>query len=71
MSSAVVAEFPPRLGKSPEAFRTISEVATELDVPQRRTNYAEVLLGLAPESALAESSRCLRCDVRDAGAAKR
>jgi len=41
MSSAVVAEFPPRLGKSPEAFRTISEVSSELDVPQHVLRFWE------------------------------
>ena len=39
----------------------------ELGLSLRRMNSAEVLLGLSPPMALAESSRCLRCDVRDAG----
>jgi DNA-binding transcriptional MerR regulator len=37
---AAVAQFPPR-AKSPEAFRTISEVATELDVPQHVLRFWE------------------------------
>jgi len=37
---AAVAQFPPG-GKSPEAFRTISEVATELDVPQHVLRFWE------------------------------
>ncbi len=41
MSSAVVAEFPVRPGKCPEAFRTISEVSSELDVPQHVLRFWE------------------------------
>jgi DNA-binding transcriptional MerR regulator len=37
---AAVAQFPSR-AKSPEAFRTISEVATELDVPQHVLRFWE------------------------------
>lgn len=37
---AVVAQLTPR-SKSPEAFRTISEVATELDVPQHVLRFWE------------------------------
>jgi DNA-binding transcriptional MerR regulator len=37
---AAVAQFPSR-GKSPEAFRTISEVASELDVPQHVLRFWE------------------------------
>jgi DNA-binding transcriptional MerR regulator len=37
---AAVAQFPSRV-KSPEAFRTISEVATELDVPQHVLRFWE------------------------------
>lgn len=40
MSYAAVAQFPART-KSPEAFRTISEVATELDVPQHVLRFWE------------------------------
>src|SRR5512142_572342 len=40
MSYAAVAQFPSR-AKSPEAFRTISEVATELDVPQHVLRFWE------------------------------
>jgi DNA-binding transcriptional MerR regulator len=37
---AAVAQFPSRV-KSPEAFRTISEVASELDVPQHVLRFWE------------------------------
>jgi NADH-quinone oxidoreductase subunit F len=37
----------------------------ELAVIQRRTSFTEAMLGLSAEDAVAESSRCLRCDVRD------
>ncbi|WP_166933959.1 MerR family transcriptional regulator [Rhizomicrobium electricum] len=40
MSYAAVAQFPSRV-KSPEAFRTISEVASELDVPQHVLRFWE------------------------------
>jgi len=40
MSYAAIAQFPSR-AKSPEAFRTISEVATELDVPQHVLRFWE------------------------------
>ncbi len=40
MSYAAVAQFPSR-AKSPEAFRTISEVASELDVPQHVLRFWE------------------------------
>ena len=40
MSYAAVAQFPSRV-KSPEAFRTISEVACELDVPQHVLRFWE------------------------------
>lgn len=40
MSYAALAQFPLRV-KSPEAFRTISEVATELDVPQHVLRFWE------------------------------
>lgn len=40
MSHAALAQFPSRV-KSPEAFRTISEVAVELDVPQHVLRFWE------------------------------
>src|SRR5512139_2127135 len=40
MSYAAIAQFPSR-AKSPEAFRTISEVANELDVPQHVLRFWE------------------------------
>jgi DNA-binding transcriptional MerR regulator len=40
MSYAAIAQFPSR-AKSPEAFRTISEVASELDVPQHVLRFWE------------------------------
>lgn len=40
MNYAAVAQFPTR-AKSPEAFRTISEVASELDVPQHVLRFWE------------------------------
>jgi DNA-binding transcriptional MerR regulator len=40
MSYAALAQFPSRV-KSPEAFRTISEVAEELDVPQHVLRFWE------------------------------
>lgn len=40
MSYAAVAQFPARV-KSPEAFRTISEVASDLDVPQHVLRFWE------------------------------
>lgn len=40
MSYAAVSQFPARV-KSPEAFRTISEVACELDVPQHVLRFWE------------------------------
>jgi len=57
-----------RVALEPEGGARNSSV--ELAVLQRRTSDAEVLLGLTPEMAHAESRRCLRCDVRDAAAAK-
>ena len=45
-------------------------VSSELDAEQRRTNFTEVLPGLSSDEAIAESSRCLRCDVREACAVK-
>ena len=45
-------------------------VSPELAVVQRKADYAEVMLGLSKEKAVAESSRCLRCDVRDPCAVK-
>jgi DNA-binding transcriptional MerR regulator len=41
MSLVVVAEFPAKATKSPEAFRTISEVSVELDVPQHVLRFWE------------------------------
>jgi len=41
MRVAVVAEFPAKAAKSPEAFRTISEVSVELDVPQHVLRFWE------------------------------
>jgi len=41
MSFAAVAEFPAKPAKSPEAFRTISEVSVELDVPQHVLRFWE------------------------------
>ncbi len=40
MSYAAIAQFPAR-AKSPEAFRTIREVASELDVPQHVLRFWE------------------------------
>jgi DNA-binding transcriptional MerR regulator len=40
MSYAALAEFPSRV-KSPDAFRTISEVSSELDVPQHVLRFWE------------------------------
>src|SRR6266508_6026055 len=40
MSYAAIAQFPAR-AKAPEAFRTISEVAVELDVPQHVLRFWE------------------------------
>ena len=40
MSPAALVQFPAH-GKSPEAFRTISEVASELDVPQHVLRFWE------------------------------
>jgi NADH-quinone oxidoreductase subunit F len=44
--------------------------SAELAVAQRRMSFAEVLPGLNSQTALAESQRCLRCDVRQAAVAK-
>lgn len=43
----------------------VRHASPELAVSQRRTNFTEAMLGLSAEDAVAESSRCLRCDVRD------
>ena len=40
-------------------------VSAELALAQRRTGDAEVMLGLTAQQARLESSRCLRCDVRE------
>ncbi|HRY30189.1 MAG TPA: FAD-dependent oxidoreductase, partial [Elusimicrobiota bacterium] len=40
------------------------QTAKELFVPARRGNFKEVSLGLSPAQAMAESCRCLRCDVK-------
>jgi NADPH-dependent glutamate synthase beta subunit-like oxidoreductase len=44
--------------------------SSELEVSGRKANYAEVLLGLTPQQAVAESRRCLRCDVSEASTVK-
>lgn len=54
----------------PEAEGGGRNASAELAVAQRRTSFAEVLLGLSSQNALAESQRCLRCDVRQALVAK-
>ena len=40
-------------------------VSPELEAARRRTDFAEVMVGLSQNEAMAESSRCLRCDVRE------
>jgi NADPH-dependent glutamate synthase beta subunit-like oxidoreductase len=40
-------------------------VSRELTAEQRRTGFEETMLGLTQESAEAECSRCLRCDVHE------
>ena len=45
-------------------------VSPELDAGRRRANFEEVMPGLGRAEAMAESSRCLRCDVRDTCAVK-
>ena len=45
-------------------------VSAELVLAQRRTGDAEVMLGLTAQQARLESSRCLRCDVREPCAEK-
>ena len=42
--------------------------SARLALQRRQTGDGEVLLGLTPPMACAESSRCLRCDVRQCGA---
>ena len=42
--------------------------SAQLALQRRQTGDAEVLLGLTPPMARTESSRCLRCDVRQSGA---
>ena len=39
-------------------------VPAEMPAAQRVRSYAEVSLGLTPVAAMAETSRCLRCDIR-------
>ena len=58
----------PRVALEPEGGER--NTSPELALAQRRTNDAEVLLGLTSEMALAESRRCLRCDVRESCSAK-
>lgn len=41
--------------------------ASELDMSRRRTSFAEVTLTYTPEEAIAEASRCLRCDLEVGG----
>jgi predicted molibdopterin-dependent oxidoreductase YjgC len=41
-------------------------VPAEMPAGQRVLGYAEVSLGLTPMAAVAETSRCLRCDIRSA-----
>ena len=36
-----------------------------LDPEKRQDNFAEVMLGFDAETAVLESERCLRCDVKD------
>jgi NADH-quinone oxidoreductase subunit F len=45
--------------------KTAREVAASLDLAERLTGFAEVELGYDLEAAVAEASRCLRCDVRE------
>ena len=40
-------------------------VSPEMEAARRRTDFAEVMVGLSQNNAMAESSRCLRCDVRE------
>jgi NADH-quinone oxidoreductase subunit F len=37
----------------------------ELPAAERVTGFAEVLVGISAEDALAEAARCLRCDIRE------
>ena len=41
-------------------------VPAEMPAAQRVKSYAEVSLGLTAVAAMAETSRCLRCDIRSA-----
>jgi NADH-quinone oxidoreductase subunit F len=45
-------------------------VSPELVPGQRKANFEQVMLGLSKEDAVAECSRCLRCDVREPSAVK-
>ena len=45
-------------------------VSTELAADQRKAHFEEAMLGLTQDDAVAESSRCLRCDVRELCAVK-
>ncbi|WP_301101654.1 FAD-dependent oxidoreductase [Propionivibrio sp.] len=42
----------------------------ELPADQRKSHFEETILGLTKENAIAESSRCLRCDVHEPCAVK-
>ena len=42
------------------------QVPAETPAAERVRSYAEVSLGLTPVAAMAETSRCLRCDIRSA-----
>ncbi|NBD37303.1 MAG: FAD-dependent oxidoreductase [Verrucomicrobia bacterium] len=52
-------EVPP---EPPEGERNVSP---KTDPAKRRSEFAEVVCGFNREAALRESSRCLRCDVRE------
>ena len=45
-------------------------VSPELEPQSRKAGFAEVMLGLTQENAVAECSRCLRCDVHESAAVK-
>ena len=54
----------------PEPEGGARNVSEEMPAAQRRANFAEVMRGLTQAQAAAESSRCLRCDVRETCSAK-
>jgi NADH-quinone oxidoreductase subunit F len=56
----VVSSIPP----SDEETKTKPRIrAAEIDVYKRKTSFMEVKLAYSPEEAMAEASRCLRCDL--------